>query len=265
MWRFLRACFYYVTGRWSKATDILMGNKYVMSATYDAAIGKQQDRARTVKDAVAMIIANQESMKAQVQQLSAKVEKLEKSKTGAGIAAKQLVEKLKTQGLNADQIKQNGEYLQHMTAFQDAATKLAEAENSIAEKEAKVQEYQASIAKYKTELQHMQRNASSLKDEKQEAIAETAIAQTEESINSILAGIESDTTDKDLAAAREARQLAKARARVASELAGNDAAVAESNYEDLATKAVSSAEFDALVGLVDDKPEAIKEPAKLPE
>lgn len=265
MFKYFRALWYMVTGRFSAAAEALQSNKHVMAATYDKAISSKKDRFNTVKNAVAELIRLEEVTKGKLKELTAKSEKLEKVKAGALAAMQRTINELKQQGVGKDQIQSNPDFIRHNAAYNDASSTLAEVESQIAEKEAEIQEKAKALSTYKAELQQMQRDQEKLVSEKAEAIADVAIAQETEAINSMLAGIESDTTDQDLATARAARQRAKAKAKIVSEIAGNDARAAENEYINLATTTQVDAELDGLLNWGEASGKEAMADAKLPE
>lgn len=247
MGRYLKALWYMITGRFQAAADALQGNKYVMSATYDKSIAKSAERFKTVKDAVAQLIAIEQDRVESIKSLSSQVEDLSRKMNGAKIAMQKRIDALKEEGLSKEQIEKDGDFIKHRGAFMDMKSTVTEKENRIADMERDLEERRKQIATYKTELQQMQRQQASLKEEKQEALADVAIAQQAEAINSVLAGISADTTDKDLQAAREARKAAKAKAQITAELAGNDANLAESEYLNYTSEHEADSQLDSLL------------------
>ena len=69
MFRYIKALWYMVTGRFSAAAEALQSNKFVMSATYDASIQKGADRFNTVKNAVAELMAIEQTRIAEIKGL----------------------------------------------------------------------------------------------------------------------------------------------------------------------------------------------------
>jgi DNA repair exonuclease SbcCD ATPase subunit len=254
-----------LTGRFSAAAEALQSNKYVMAATYDKAIEKGADRFNTVKNAVAELMGIEQSRVEEIKELTARAEKQGKIKSGAQVAMQRRINELRAQGLDKDKIQADPEFIKHSAAFKDASSTLAEIEARIEEKEKDLAGRKAQIAKFKAELQQMQRDQQSLREEKSEAMADVAVAQQMESVNAVLAGISEDTTDKDLAAARDARKRAKAKAEITSDLAGNDARVAESEYVALSATHVADKELDSLLDWGESKAEPAEklEDAKL--
>lgn len=266
MFRWIRAWFHWFGGLFSGAADKMQANPHVMAATYDAAIAKRSARFEVVQHAVADQMVIKEKRVAEINELNGKIAKLQTIQKGAAAMAKKLTDQLKAQNKTADEIKAHPDFIKHMAAYQDASTSLADAEKQVAEKTQDMTERSTQIANYKAELQQMQRDNAKLIEEKSAAIADTQIAQQTEQVNKVLAGIASDTTDQDLAGARQARDRAKANSKITGELVGNDAKVAESAYLEYASNTEHSDAFAALVGL--DSPAPAKEnlePAKLPE
>jgi chromosome segregation ATPase len=265
MFRYLRALWYCITGRFAEARKALQENKYVMTATYDRAIDKSKDRFETVKNAVAELINIEQTRVGEIKDIGSNLERLTKVKTGAQMAMQKRIDELKGQGKSKEEILADPTFIKHKGAYEDASSTLAESQKRYDEKEADLKERRKQIAVYKTELQGMQRSTQALEQEKNEAVADVAIAQQQEAINSTLAGLATDTTDKDLADAREARKRSQARAKITSELAGNDAKHAENEYLAFADQKAANTELDKLLNWGDEKPKEELAPAKLPE
>ena len=263
MGRYFRALWYMITGRFAAAAEALQSNKHVMSATYDKAIEKGADRFTTVKNAVAELMGIEQTRVQEIKDLTDRAGKQAKIQAGAKVAMQKRINELRSQGKSKEECQLDAEFIKHSSAYKDASSTHAEIEARIGEKEADLAERKGQIAKFKAELQQMQRDQQELKEEKHEALADVAVAQQMDAINSTLAGIAEDTTDKDLQAARDARKRAKAKAEITSELTGNDARVAESEYLTMAAGSEADAELDGLLDWGDE--ESSKEDAKLPE
>ena len=57
MFRYFRALWLLVTGRFSAAAEALQSNKHVMTATYDRSLDRAAGRFQTVRDAVAKLMS----------------------------------------------------------------------------------------------------------------------------------------------------------------------------------------------------------------
>lgn len=265
LWRWFLACWYGVTGRFEAAREALMEDKYVMGNTYDRAIEKNTERFSTVKNAVAELVMLEQQGVQAMKALGDKISHFNKAKQGAQLAMQKRIDALKAQGKTRAEIEGDAEFVRHLGAFNDVSSSLDTAKASFDEKDAEVALRRKQIGQYKTELQGMQRASESLVSEKQEALADVAIAQQAEQINSMLAGLSNDTADQDLADARKARNRAKARATVVSELAGNDAKTAENEYLSYANEAASNAQLDNILNWGEEASSENLSPAKLPE
>ena len=265
MGRYLRALWYAITGRFSAAAEALQSNRYVMSATYDKSIEKSQERFGTVKDAVAKLMGIEQTRLQEIKGLQAKEDKMEKIKKGAHAAMQRSIKELQGQGKDKAAIQIDPAFMKHRSAFQDASSSLAEVEQQIDDKEADLAERRTQIAQYKIQLTQMQKDVKGLAEEKHEALADVAVAQQAEAIANVLNGITDDTVDKDLAAAREARKSAKAKAKISTELAGTDAVVADNEYLELAGAAAADADLDNLLDWGDEDTASGMEDAKVGE
>lgn len=247
MFRYLRALWYAMTGRFSAAADALQSNKHVMTATYDRSIAKSAERFQTVRNAVASLMGIEQTRILEIKALNADLEKHEKVKSGAQVAMQRRIDAMKAQGKTKEETQEDPEFIRHHGNYKDAASTIGRIHEQLKDKEEDLKEKKHQIAQYKLELQQMQKMQQSLKEEKQEAIADVEIAKQAQEINDVLNGISEDTTDKDLAAVREERKKAKAKAKISVELSGNDARIAENEYLELANSSVADKELDDLL------------------
>jgi len=265
MFRFVRAIYYYFTGTVNSWADAWSFNPAVMAATYDTAINNSSTRYTTVRNAVAKLINIESERTSEVNALHERAKKLQHIKNAAFGKAKDFAAALTAQGKTEEEIKKEAEYVRHMGAFTDASNSLKEIVESINSKEKEIVDFKSQIASYKVQLQSMQRSSADLRQEKEEALADVAIAQEIQAVNDVLSGVAENTIDKDLKSAREARKTAKSKAKITAELAGNDAAVAEAEYLNYSKTNESASEFESLIFANKTNPEADLNPAKLPE
>ena len=81
--KYFRAVFYLMTFRIDKASETLRMNPGVMSANYDRIIEEKRGRIGQYKDAIASMIAQEESKKEKLKKLTEEIQKLEKLKAGS--------------------------------------------------------------------------------------------------------------------------------------------------------------------------------------
>jgi len=271
MFKLFRAFWYKIAGWFGKKTEGLQEDQHVMAATFDAAIEKSDQRYKDTQSAIADLITIVEERKVQIKEIGERIKTLHQIQDGAQAKMQSRIDSLKKSGKGKEDILADADFIKHKTAYEDASTKLAEKQGDFDKKEESLKEKQTSLASHKAKLQQMQRGNKDLKEEKQEAIADINAAKHEEALNSRLLGVGgADTTENDLAQARAARNRVVNRAKVSSELAGNDASVAENEYLTEATKTKTSSSLDKLLdwGETDKKEEPKEEalnPAKLPE
>ncbi|MEM1445334.1 MAG: hypothetical protein AAGF84_04715 [Planctomycetota bacterium] len=267
--KYFRAFGYLITGRIDRARQELSKNPYVVQATYDRVIREKRDRIQQYKDAVARMIAQQEKKAARIKQLSEDVARLEQLKEGAAAKARTLVKEFQAQGLSLDQIKQNGEYIKCMTAFNDFTSSSVEKSDHIAELEGDVHELGETIDGHKVQLQQLLREIDKLKEESSAAVADMITAKEEEEIADMISGISEDRTNQELTELRELRQQQKAEARIAREMAGTDTMRQEAEFLEYARTSTATNEFDQLIGLAETTDQATQEAPrtepKLPE
>lgn len=266
MWKWLRALGLLFTGRFRKAYQALMENEYVMEATYDASIEKGKGRVVAMSEAIGGLVRLREDKVTLVNTKTQEYQRLQQVKAGALQKAKDRAAALTKNGLTADQIKADAEYLRCQGAYNSADVDAKRLDSEIKALETDIADRSKVINAKKLDLQKAKKQQDDLKAEKHEAIAEVLSAKQEEEVARQLAGLENDTTDSDLAAAREARKQAKARGKVMSELAGTDHQANQDEFANYATVAQSHNEFDNLIGLDSGTKTATPtDPAKLPE
>lgn len=265
MFRYLRALWYMMTGRFSAAANALQSNKYVMEATYDRSIAKSGERFQTVKNAVASLMTIEQTRIQEVKNLNEDIAKLEKIQAGAQVAMQKRIDTLRGQGKSKEEILLDAEFIKHSGNYKDASSTLEEKHKQVSDKEDDLKERQSQIAKYKLELQTMQKTHEKLRQEKIEAVADVAISQQAQQIADVLNGIAEDTTDKDLQSVRQARKDAQAKARITSELSGNDARIAESEYLQLASASNADKQLDTLLNWGEEESASKMEDAKIAE
>jgi chromosome segregation ATPase len=266
MFRLMRALWNLCFGWMGNTSQGIEENKHVMAATYDNAIQSRKARYDTVKNAVAELMGVCQDRTLQVKELGKKISTLTSIKEGAQAAMQKRVDALRAVGKSKEEIFGDTEFIKHKAAYEDASSTLSEVKARFDEKDSDLKTKEKQIAQFKAELQQMQRQNDSLREEKQEALADVAIAQQQEAINATLNGIPQDTADNDLQKAREARKRVSNRAHISAELAGNDAKHAESEYLQYAEKSKSNKELDSLLNWGDEpKKEGDLTPAKLPE
>jgi len=262
--RYFRALGYLLTGQITKATDTLNTNPTVISANYDRIISDKRQRLTQYKDAVAAMIAQEESKKEKLRAITDEVGKLEKLKSGAATKAKSLVEKYAG---DPTAVKNDPEYQRCQAAFKDFSNTLAEKAKRALELEEDLKVLVNNASGHKNQIMSLMRELEKLKEEKQDAVADVLSATEEKQIADMMTGISNDRTSEELRDLREMRQKAAAGAKVSRELAGLDSKRAESEFMEYAQASESDNEFDQLIGLAAKKesPQASSVDVKVPE
>jgi phage shock protein A len=250
MSRYFRALGYLLTGQITKATDTLNTNPTVISANYDRIISDKRQRLTQYKDAVAAMIAQEESKKEKVRALTEEMGKLEKLKAGAAAKAKSLVDKYAG---DPAAVKNDPEYLKCQSAFKDFSNTLAEKAKRVSELEEDLKVLVNNAAGHKTQIMALMRELEKLKEEKHDAVADILSATEEKQIADMMTGISNDRTSEELRDLRELRQKAAAGAKISRELAGLDTKRAENEFMEYAQASESDNEFDQLIGLASKK------------
>jgi len=257
--RWFKTVWYLMSGRIDSAREELDKDPHVVRAKYEDIIREKKARIHQYKDAVAALMAQQETKISKVKVLTEEVGQLEQLKSGAAAKAKQIVAKLQEKGLTLEQIKLDGDYKQCLSAFNDFASTLSEKSNRIAELESDIEEYGATIDSHKIQLQQLQREIEKLKSEAADAVADIISSRESEQLADLLSGISKDSTQKELEDLRSLRQKVKSQAKISGELAGTDTRVQEAEFLKFAEEHAANDEFEALIGIAG---EMEKGPAK---
>lgn len=273
MFGWLRKVWYLITFQFSKASDKLALNPGVMSATYDNIIKEKKNRINIYKDAIAGLVAQEQTKKDTLVQLTADVQRLEKLKAGAIAKANTVKSQIASKMLGSDdaQIKAacdaDQEYQKCLGAFRDFTSTLKEKQTRITELEGDVANIGKTVATHKVGITGLMRELEKIKTEKYDAVGEVMSAQEQKQVADILNNLAEDTTSNDLQNMRELRQKARAGAKVSQELAGLDTKQAEDEFLDAVNKNEADDEFAAALGFKDTAAKTVAAPVetKLPE
>lgn len=261
--KYFRALWYLVTFRVDKASDTLRMNPGVVSANYDRIIQEKRQRLNQYKDAVSAMIAQEESKKEKLRQLTDEIGKLEKLRSGAAAKAKKLVEQY---GGDPEAVKRDPEYVKCQSAFKDFSSTLAEKQKRATEIDDDLRQLVANVSGHKTQIQSLMRDLDQLKEEKHDAVADILSATEERQIADMMTGLANDRTSEELRELRDLRQKSAANARISRELAGLDSKKAEAEFMEYAQSSEANDEFDALIGLTKkEAPAPAQRDSKIPE
>jgi len=247
--RWFRAIGYLLTGRIDSARKVLDQNPHVVRAKYEQIIRDKINQIHIYKQAVAGLIAQQETKMAKVKALTEEVGNLERLKAGALAKAKQTVEQLTKAGKTKEEVHTSEDYMKCLAAYNDFSATLAEKQDHITGLEKDIGAYGKTIGEHKVQLQQLLRDVDKIKAESADAVADVITAKQERDLADMLAGIAQDGSAEELQRLRQMRQELKAEARISKEMAGTDTRAQEAEFLDYARKTSASAEFDALVGL----------------
>jgi len=250
--RWFKAIGYLLTGQVDSARKALDTNPHVIRAKFDAIAREKVARIQQYKQAVAGLIAQEESKIQKIKTLTDNLQKLESLKAGALAKAKKVAKELTGQGLGKEAIHANEEYMKCLSAYNDFTSTAAEKQSRIEELEADIGDYGSRIAEHKVQLQSLLREVEKLKSEAADTIADVITAKEEKEIADTISGIAEDGTARELQQMRELRQEIKAEARISRELAGTDTRAQEAEFLEYARSSESSDEFDRLIGLAGD-------------
>ena len=245
--RFFKAIWYTLTGRAHESADRMMENPEAVRGAYEDIINDKKGNIQRYKQAIGQLIALVEQKKTAVKTLTDEIDRLEELKAGAIAKAQQTAAQLQGDGLSQEEIKVHAEYTRCVTAYQDFNSNLVEKSGRITELENEIEGAQADIESHKLQITNLHRDLDKIKSEQSEAVADLITAREQEEISDMLSGISMDGTSAELTRMREIREKAKARSKVAQELAGTDSKSDEEEFLTAARTSATSNEFDALI------------------
>lgn len=260
LFRWFKAVGYLLTGQIDSARKVIDENPHVVRAKYDEIVRNKLAQIHQYKQAVASLIAQQENKIGKVKALTEEIEKLERLKAGALAKAKQTVARLQAEGKSEEAIRDDEDYKKCLAAHNDFTSTLSEKQDHIADLEKDIESYRTSIGEHKVQLQQLMRDVEKIKAEAADTVADVITAKQEREIADTIAGIAKDSTGEELQRLRQMRQELKAEARISKEVAGTDTRAQEAEFLDYARKSVATSEFDALIGLAKEAPEAPVKP-----
>ena len=263
--RWFKAIGYLLTGRIDEARRSIDSDPSVMKAKYAEIVETKKKKIRQYKQAVAGLITQQEKKLVKIKELTEEVEKLEKLKAGALAKAKKAVA-----GKSGEEAKSDPVYQKCLAAYNDFNSTLVEKKKRIDDLEGDIGEYKATISQHKIQLEHLLRDLEKAKYEAADAVADVIAAKEEKELADALSGISEDGTAAELENLRNLREEIKAEAKISKELAGTDTKVQEAEFLAFAQESEGNSEFDALIGLADEKDSGgvvkeKKEKSSLPE
>jgi phage shock protein A len=268
--RLFRSFWLLLVGTTDSAADGVGRNPTVVKARYEDIIREKNKRLQEYRGAVANLMSQQQKKMDKLRALTEEVEKLEQLKAGALAKAKQRVGEL--EGKSREEIHADSEYQRCLAAYKDFTSTLDEKQHRIAELEQDVEDYRTRIEEHKIMLQDLMKEIDKLKDEKHEAVADVISANEEKQIADTISGISEDRTGEELQRLRDMRSHMKAEGRMAKEMAGTDQKAREVEFLEYAKAEQGNDEFDALIGLAEEKDtggdegkEEKTEESKLPE
>ena len=245
--RFFRAIWYKLAGSAHESADRMMESPEAIKGAYEDVISDKKQNIQRYKQAIGQLIALVEQKKSEVQTLTDEVDRLEELKEGAIAKAQQTAAELQAESMTPEQVKQHPEYTRCVNAYQDFNSNLTEKTERIVTLENEIVGAQEDIESHKLQITTLHRDLDQIKSEQSEAVADLITAREQEEIADMLSGISTDGTSEELTRMREIREKAKARSKVAQELAGTDSKSDEEEFLTAARSSATNDEFDALI------------------
>src|SRR5690606_6561539 len=116
---------------------------------------EKRNRLNQYKDAVSAMIAQEESKKEKLRQVTDEIGKLEKLRSGAAAKAKSLVEKYNG---DVNMVRNDPDYIKCQSAFKDFSSTLVEKQQRATEIDEDLKQLVANVSGHKTQIQSLMRD-----------------------------------------------------------------------------------------------------------
>lgn len=258
--RLLKYIGYIFTAKVNDKVKLMNKNKDVVGGRWDEVIENKKIDFKDFMIAVRGHMKEEQSKIKQVNALQVEIAKLNTLKNSATSAAKTLATRLKDEGRNIDEIRNDADYMQYQAAHERYASTLTIKQNRINDLEQEIVKHRAFLNKSTIEIQRRQDELAQIDSEKKTAVANASINKQKQEYADVLLGISNRSTDADLAELRAEQQDAQTDLEVSENIISMDVNHLEARLLAEANKTQSNNEFENLIGLTENKPTLIAPP-----
>lgn len=223
MGRFLRACWYYISGRFIWGAKQLERDPHVIEARFDDVLDRLNRQLAAAKDAVGGIVAQKERRKGDLEKLIGQESELQETLEGAEALAGDRVKELQRAGKTNEEIQADADYKSYSAAYADAESSLAAVRADIVRVKDDIEALARQGGDYLIQLKQMQREIQEIERRKHVTIADVSMSTQVAQLQDALAGIQSSRVSKELAALEDLRLKARGDAEVSRQVSGADA------------------------------------------
>lgn len=231
----------------SRKADKLIRDPDTMRGAYENIITEKRNSLQQYMNVVADKIALNDNRLSRITALTEDVSKLERVMAGALARAKKRQETLIAEGKSADEISHDEEMILLRAAYADASSTSDVKKERIKDIENEIKTAKLDIDRHRRDLQKLQKEITSLNEEKIDAIADIQSAEHDIRVNNTNIDIINDKTEEELESLRAARSNAKGRATIAREMAGNQYDTLEEELASIGEVSQGAIEFDKLL------------------
>ena len=207
--RFFKALGYLITLQFDKFADQYANNPGVIGVRYDEIIRRKRASIDEYVSAVAQIEVLKEKNVALASELKKSISEYRDE-----------LEAIIEEGKKTD--TESAQYTALMDEYNNIKSLLETQETRQQEIDKAVETYKDDLTNHKLSLQGLLDEVANLKKEKVSAVADMMSAREEEKIARVVAGLSTDTVDKELEEVRNARAESNARAKTAQDISGMD-------------------------------------------
>lgn len=249
MGRFLRACWYYVSGRFIWGAKALEKDPHVIEARYDHAKDKLLRDLEHAKNALGSVVALKEKAKLDLERLGAQKAEHEETMQGAEALSADVMAKLRRAGKTDVEIQADPEFMQYSAAYADAESSLAGVATAIDRVKADIEHLHKLGQERLLQLQQQQRLIQEVERKKHVTIMDVTMANSIKALEDVASGFATSGVAKELADLEQIGLKARADAEVSRALSGSDASLQAAKLRAAAHAARAQNRLVAKLGL----------------
>ena len=220
-------------------------------ARYQELIGEKASRIERYKQAVTQLTRQWQRQTAGIEELGREVRQLESAQETTLEEANSIVDRLKAQGQELAEIRQDRHYQRCLAAYESRAVELEESQERFTELEQDAREHLEKIRDHETQLEALTDELEEMEDEFAEVTADLTTVELEKEIVDLRAGISQSESDEELTKLLRRFRKTKASVRITKEIADLDEDAQDAEYLDIAHKVSAARDFERSLGLDD--------------
>lgn len=252
---------YALSGRINQISEIWGEDPHVIGEKYNRIIDEKKARYKTITRAVSRLMTSLDKKERQLSEYRDQAENKEKILKGAKIAGQRLSRELKSEGIDIEAIKNNEKIKDYAARSADARSSLTLLEGDIKNTGNEIEEDAQELVRFERDIKQMQRDFSSLLQERDRAMARVSSARERKELYQMKTGISDDQTSELLREVRDSVSNVENLTKLAAKTTGYES---KQDEEDLIALAQTGGDEDFFseIGLVEEKKASSEEKKK---